>query len=363
MATVMTTITTLAVVGMVVIAADPKIMITAKHVNAWTVHMSSRATHASKTSRKAVAPQNSRATASVTTRIMLVDVLGTAVTAVESKPSKHIANCANAWIAPRRSPKIAKGRQRVAGFPNSSKTRIVTTKTIIVDVTGTGVTVARRPTMALSSQNIASNVNVWTPITKATVAVKEAVNFPSTKAMATVTTRTTTVVASTTAVIAVSKPSRGLSKRPTARYASVWIPRHYREAAEPLAPQNAELPRTKGMVSATTTTTTAVASTMVVTAVSKPTRGSLSKRPIARYASVWIPRDYREAAEPLAPQNAELPRTKGMVSATTTTTTAVARTMVVIVVSKPTRASLSKRPTAKYVRASILKESEAPIID
>jgi len=297
MATVMTTITTLAVVGMVVIAADPKIMITAKHVNAWTVHMSSRATHASKTSRKAVAPQNSRATASVTTRIMLVDVLGTAVTAVESKPSKHIANCANAWIAPRRSPKIAKGRQRVAGFPNSSKTRIVTTKTIIVDVTGTGVTVARRPTMALSSQNIASNVNVWTPITKATVAVKEAVNFPSTKAMATVTTRTTTVVASTTAVIAVPKPSRG----------------------------------------------------------------GLSKRLIASNASVWIP---RAAAEPLlAPQNAELPRTKGMVSATTTTTTAVARTMVVIVVSKPTRASLSKRPTAKYVRASILKESEAPIID
>jgi len=300
MATVMTTITTLAVVGMVVIAADPKIMITAKHVNAWTVHMSSRATHASKTSRKAVAPQNSRATASVTTRIMLVDVLGTAVTAVESKPSKHIANCANAWIAPRRSPKIAKGRQRVAGFPNSSKTRIVTTKTIIVDVTGTGVTVARRPTMALSSQNIASNVNVWTPITKATVAVKEAVNFPSTKAMATVTTRTTTVVASTTAAIAVPKPSRG----------------------------------------------------------------GLSKRLIARNASVWIPRAAAAAAEPLlAPQNAELPRTKGMVSATTPTTTAVARTMVAIVVSKPSRGGKSKRPTAKYVPASILKESKAPIID
>jgi len=114
-------------------------------------------------------------------------------------------------------------------------------------------------------------------------------------------------------------------------------------------------------VSATTTTTTAVARTMVVIAVPKPSRGGKSKRLIARNASVWIP---SPAAEPLlAPQNAELPRTKGMVSATTTTTTAVARTMVVIVVSKPTRASLSKRPTAKYVRASILKESKAQIID
>jgi len=117
-------------------------------------------------------------------------------------------------------------------------------------------------------------------------------------------------------------------------------------------------------VSATTTTTTAVASTMVVIAVPKPSRGGKSKRLIARNASVWIPRAAAAAAEPLlAPQNAELPRTKGMVSATTTTTTAVARTMVAIVVSKPTRASLSKRPTAKYVRASILKESKAPIID
>jgi len=361
MATVMTTITTLAVLGMVAIAADPKIMITAKHVNASTVHMLSRATHASKTSRKVVAPQNSRETGSATTRIMLVAVLGTAVTAVESKLSKHIANCARAWIAPRRRPRNVLARQKVALPPNSSKTRIVTTRTIIVDVTGTGVTVARSPTMALSTQNIASYVNVWTPTIKATVAVKEAVNFQSTKKMATVTTKTTTVVASTTAVIAVSKPTRGLSKRPIARYASVWIPKHNREAEEPLAPQNAELPRTKGMVSATTTTTIAVASTTAVIAVSKPTRG-LSKRPIARYASVRIPRDCRQAAEPLAPQNAELPRTKGMASATTPTTTAVVRTMVVIAVSKPTR-GLSKRPTAKYVRASILKESKAQIID
>jgi len=85
MATVMTTIITLAVHGMAVIAVDPKIISTAKHANAWTVHMSPRATNASRTSRKAVAPQNSRATASVTTRIILVDVLGTAVTAVDPK--------------------------------------------------------------------------------------------------------------------------------------------------------------------------------------------------------------------------------------------------------------------------------------
>merc|ERR1712187_671955 len=156
--------------------------------------------------------------------------------------------------------------------------------------TGTGVTVARSPTVALSTRNIASNVNVWTPIIKATVAVKEAANFQSTKAMATVTTRTTTAVANTTAVIAVLKLLRGgLSKRPTAKNVSVWIPREV--AAEPLlAPQNAELPRTKGMVSATTTTTTAVARTMVVIAVPKPLRAGKSKRLIARNASVWIPR-------------------------------------------------------------------------
>jgi len=87
MATVMTKIITLAALGMVVIAAAPRTLVTANNVNASTVHMSPRETNASKISRKPVAPQNSRATASVTTIIIMVDVLGTAVTAVDPKPT------------------------------------------------------------------------------------------------------------------------------------------------------------------------------------------------------------------------------------------------------------------------------------
>jgi len=83
------------------------------------------------------------------------------------------------------------------------------TRITIVGAIGTGATVARNPMVAVSSQNIASNVNVWTPTIKVTLAVKEVASLRNTKEMATVMTRTTIAAASMMAVIAVLKPSRG----------------------------------------------------------------------------------------------------------------------------------------------------------
>jgi len=143
----MTTTTTLVVPGMVAIAAAKSLTNIARNVNVRTARMSPRVTLASRISRKPVAPRNSRVTATATTTTIMAAVLGTAVTVVEPRRTLNFANCASVWIVPR-SRTNAKARRRAAVRSSSGKTRIVTTRTIIVAAVGMEVTVVQRPTVA-----------------------------------------------------------------------------------------------------------------------------------------------------------------------------------------------------------------------
>jgi len=81
-------------------------------------------------------------------------------------------------------------------------------KTTIANVIGMEATAVPSRTVAQSIPSIASNANVWTRKTKATITAKARANSRTTKGMAIVMTKTTTVDASTTAEIVVRKPSR-----------------------------------------------------------------------------------------------------------------------------------------------------------
>jgi len=200
-ATAMTTTTTQGVIGMGVIAAAPKILLTAKIASAGTARMYLRATSASKISRKHAALRNSKATATATTTTILVVVLGTVVTAAEPRPTSNIAKSANARIAPRKKPRAVLVRRRAAPCPSTRATKIVTTRTTIADAVGTEVTVVANPSVARSIRSIARLANAWTLIIKVTPIAKGFVSSRTTKAMATATTKTTTAVAITTAAI------------------------------------------------------------------------------------------------------------------------------------------------------------------
>merc|ERR1712032_856131 len=136
-------------------------------------------------------------------------------------------------------------------------------------ITTVAIAVKQQPKMEKLGQNSANNANAWTlrislitapNVTKAKINVV----WQTTKAMATVTTKTITVVAITTAVIAALR----LSSKNTAKNASVLIP----------PPTNV----TKAKI-------TVVAITTVVIAARKHSRRQLKKN-TAKSASAWIRR-------------------------------------------------------------------------
>merc|ERR1711937_771953 len=88
----------------------------------------------------------------------------------------------------------------------------------------TAAIVARNHWGRLSARNTAKNVNVWIP--PAVTKTKINVVCQSTKAMATVTTKTTTVVAISTAAIVARKHSERMSAKNTAKNASARIRSH-----------------------------------------------------------------------------------------------------------------------------------------
>merc|ERR1712187_135623 len=103
----------------------------------------------------------------------------------------------------------------------------------------------------------------------------------NTKEMAIATTRTTTAVALTMAVIAVPRLSQEAQLKPSiARNASAWIPL--------AVTVHASSRTTKEMATATTRTTTAVASTMVAIAVPKLSQEAKLKPSFAQNASALI---------------------------------------------------------------------------
>jgi len=96
-----------------------------------------------------VALRNSKATATATTTTMSVAVLGTVVTAAESKPTSNIAKSVSARIAPRKNPRTVPARRKAAACPSTRRTKTVTTRTIVANAIGTEATVVPRPTVAL----------------------------------------------------------------------------------------------------------------------------------------------------------------------------------------------------------------------
>jgi hypothetical protein len=92
--------TTLAVLGMVAIAAVTRIStITVKSANAWTVPKAPAATNVSKARRKPVAQKITLATSTATTTITMQVATGTRVTAVVPQTTTNIAKTASAVTA------------------------------------------------------------------------------------------------------------------------------------------------------------------------------------------------------------------------------------------------------------------------
>merc|ERR1719426_646061 len=142
-----------------------------------------------------------------------------------------------------------------------------TTRTITAAASGTVAIAAKQQSkVGKLGQNSANNANAWTlrislmrTVTKAKINVVRL----NTKAMATVTTKTTTVVANTTAVIAALR----MSSKNTANNASVLIPPRPTNVTQPKI--NVVRLNTKAMATVTTKTTTVVANTTAVIAARK----------------------------------------------------------------------------------------------
>merc|ERR1712019_81590 len=198
------TTTTPVATGMEATAAVPKITNTAANVNAKTAHTSRKVISVSTTSRMAVALPSSRETASAMTTTTMAAAIGMAATAVETKRTSNIASCVSAGTARRRSRKIVPER-KVASSPTTRKMGTVTTKITIVDAIGTEVTAAPRPMAAVSALNSARLALAWTQTTRVTLTARAIANSRTTKEMAIAMTKTTTAAASTMVVIAVPK--------------------------------------------------------------------------------------------------------------------------------------------------------------
>jgi len=175
-----------------------------------------------------VAQRSTKETATATTRTTTAAAITTVAIAVKQqskveKLGQNSANNANAWtlrISLITAPNVTKAKINVV-WQTTKAMATVTTKTITVVAITTAVIAALR----LSSKNSAKNASVLIPpptnVTKAKIHVVR----QNSKAMETVTTTTTTVVAITTAVIAARKHSRRQLKKNTAKSASAWIRR------------------------------------------------------------------------------------------------------------------------------------------
>merc|ERR1712048_459976 len=124
------TTTTRVATGMEATAAVPKIINTARNVNAKTAHTSRKVISVSTTSRMAVALPSSRETASAMTTTTMAAAIGMAATAVETKRTSNIASCVSAGTAQRRSRKIVLERN-IASSPTTRKMGTVTTKMFV----------------------------------------------------------------------------------------------------------------------------------------------------------------------------------------------------------------------------------------
>merc|ERR1712032_993230 len=100
-----------------------------------------------------------------------------------------------------------------------------TTKTTTAVASTTAAIVARNHSRSLLIRNTANNANAWTLRISLVPTAKGVVVRRNTKAMATATTKTTTAVASTMAVIAARKHSRRQLTKNTAKSVSAWIRR------------------------------------------------------------------------------------------------------------------------------------------
>merc|ERR1711988_104088 len=157
----------------------------------------------------------------------------------------------------------------------------------------------------LSKQLTANSASARIPSTKSKAAMPNA-RFQSTLAMATATTRTTTVAAGTMEATAAVK----MSKKPTARRvnARTRITRKIRTAKDHAVSRN-----TRATATATTRTTTVGANSMEATAVRVLSRAERSTQLTANSASARIPSTKSKAAMP----NARLQSTLAMATATT----------------------------------------------
>merc|ERR1712222_134508 len=103
---------------------------------------------------------------------------------------------------------------------------------------------------------------------------------------------------------------------------------------------------------------------MAVIAAPKPWPQNRLQRNIARFASVWIPKENRRARrQPRATRQKTSvvlaqKNTKGTRTATTRTTTAVATTMVAIAAPKPWWGGKWARNTARFASAWIPQQSQ-----
>merc|ERR1712048_805311 len=199
-----TTTITLVATGMEATVAVPKITNTAMNVNARTARTSRKVISVLTTSRTAVALPSSRETASAMTTTTMAAAIGMAATAVETKRTSNIASCVSAGTAQRRSRKIVLERT-IASSPTTRKMGTVTTKITIVDAIGTEVTAAPRPMAAVSALNSARLALAWTQTTRVTLTARAIANSRTTKEMAIAMTKTTTAAASTMVAIAVPK--------------------------------------------------------------------------------------------------------------------------------------------------------------
>merc|ERR1712019_206396 len=153
-------------------------------------------------------------------------------------------------------------------------TETVTTRTITADAIGTvAIAVPKLSKVAKSRQHTARNASAWIPLPNRIVRVRASSRI--TKEMAIATTRTTTAVAVTMAVIAVPRLSQAAQLKPSfANNARAWIPL--------AVTVHASSPTTKEMATATTRTTTAVAGTMAVIAVPRLSQAAQLKPSFAK---------------------------------------------------------------------------------
>jgi len=298
--TVTTKTTTLRVTGTEVTAVARTLRkLTAKSANAKIAISRGPRTPVLRLSKANASCQVTKKTATAMTGTITRAVIGMVATAVVTMSKQLTAQNASAKIAPSRRSVPKRGLNVVQ--TNTEKMAIVTMITITVPVAGTVVTAV----VPLSRRLTAKCASVWIQVTNPRSAAS-----PSSRAMATVTMKIIVKVVNLMAVTAVA-----MSRRLTAKCASVWIQ---------ITSQGAAYPSSRAMATVTMKIILKLVNLMAVTAVVHK-----SSRPIAKCVNVSTRNTTRNVKE-----NAATRFTRAMVTATITTTIAAANTMAVIAVPK-----------------------------